>query len=68
MSSSKRAKKGKMFPGERIKQIRMALGLTQAEFAKKLGTKQRTVSNWERGRNEPSLHMLAKFSSLWAIN
>ena len=37
-----------------IKQIREKNGLSQAEFAKKLGKAQTTISAWEIGRNKPS--------------
>ncbi|MBA4180830.1 MAG: hypothetical protein C0506_09600 [Anaerolinea sp.] len=33
--------------------LRAALGLTQAEFARALGVRQQTVSEWETGRYEP---------------
>ena len=35
---------------------------------KGLGVNQRTVSNWETGRNEPSIEILNKITSLWGIN
>lgn len=38
---------------ERIKELRKALGLTQREFADKVGVKPNTVSQYEIGRNEP---------------
>ena len=33
-----------------IKKIRKELGLTQVEFAKKLGVDTKTVQNWEAGK------------------
>lgn len=41
---------------EEIKEIRLAMGLTQEEFARKLGTVVATVSRWERGISSP-LHI-----------
>lgn len=38
---------------ERIKVLRKELGLTQQEFADKLGVKRTTIGNYELGRNEP---------------
>jgi len=35
--------------GQRIRQLRESLGLSQAEFAKLLGKSLRTVQRWERG-------------------
>lgn len=37
-----------------IKMLREDNGLTQGEFAKKLGKAQTTVSSWEVGRTKPS--------------
>ena len=37
-----------------IKDIRKRLGMTQAEFAKKLRVRRETVSSWENGRDIPS--------------
>lgn len=36
-----------------VAELRAALGLTQAEFARALGVRQQTVSEWETGRYEP---------------
>ena len=38
---------------ESILALRQRLGLTQAEFARKLGVRQQTVSEWETGKYEP---------------
>ena len=38
---------------ERIKAIRTHYGLTQQEFANKLGLKRNSVANYEIGRNTP---------------
>jgi len=37
------------WPPERVKGLRLALGLTQEDFAHKLGVTFATVSRWERG-------------------
>ncbi|MFP4413957.1 helix-turn-helix domain-containing protein [Coleofasciculus sp.] len=39
---------------ELIKALRLHIGLTQAEFAKQLGVRQQTVSEWENGVYEPT--------------
>ena len=36
-----------------IAALRAALGLSQAEFARALGVRQQTVSEWETGRYAP---------------
>lgn len=46
-------KKGVMVLGERIKELRKALGLTQKEFGERLGVKPNTIGTYEIGRNEP---------------
>lgn len=37
----------------RIKEIRKTLGMTQQEFADRLGIKRTTIGNYEAGRNDP---------------
>lgn len=38
---------------ERIKEVRKSLGLTQQEFADRIGVKRNTVATYEGGRNVP---------------
>ena len=38
----------------RIKQLRKALHLTQADFGEKLGVKANTITNYELGNRTPS--------------
>jgi transcriptional regulator with XRE-family HTH domain len=40
--------------GENIRKLRKAKGLTQTELAEKLGTTQFVITNYERGRNNPT--------------
>ena len=37
----------------RILALRQYLGLTQREFAEQLGTRQQTISEWEKGMYQP---------------
>lgn len=37
----------------RIRTLRSHLGLTQQEFAARLGTRQQTISEWELGMYQP---------------
>ncbi len=39
--------------GERIQALRHHLALTQRELADRLGTRQQTISEWERGTYKP---------------
>ncbi|WP_374761711.1 helix-turn-helix domain-containing protein [Tepidiforma sp.] len=51
--------------------LRRRLGLTQAEFARRLGVRQQTVSEWETGLHRPRgasttlLRMLAEEAGRW---
>ena len=38
---------------ERIRTLRQHLGLTQRELADELGTRQQTISEWEKGMYKP---------------
>lgn len=39
--------------GKQIRALRRHLGLTQAELARELGTRQQTISEWETGMYRP---------------
>lgn len=39
--------------GERIKELRIESGLSQAVLAKQVGVSQKAIDYWERGVNEP---------------
>ena len=39
--------------GEQIRALRSHLGLTQREMAEQLGTRQQTISEWEKGMYKP---------------
>ena len=42
--------------GENLKKERRVAGMSQKEFAEKLGTTQQRVSEWECGKVEPTLY------------
>lgn len=44
--------------GIRIKEIREAHGLSQAEFSKKIGANVKTLKNWETGISDPGVEYL----------
>jgi transcriptional regulator with XRE-family HTH domain len=46
--------------GELIREARQLARLTQAELARRLGTTQSAVSNWERDRDTPRVDTLAR--------
>lgn len=43
----------KSWEAAEIARLRVALGLSQAEFGRALGVRQQTVSEWETGRYAP---------------
>jgi DNA-binding transcriptional regulator YiaG len=46
-----------------LKQIREALGMSQREFAKTLGTYHKTINRWENGQTKP-MFSLAQIKAL----
>ena len=49
----------------RIKQLRIRRGMRQRDLANALGVTDRTISNWECGRNVPGLYNLSKMAMLF---
>lgn len=49
----------------RLKEERLKLGLNQIELADKLGTTNRTISNYENGFREPNIEMLNKLANIF---
>ena len=56
-----------MILNENIKKLRMALGISQVELAKKLGVSKQCVSNWENDNIQPSIEMLIKIAKYFAV-
>lgn len=54
--------------GERIKNIRLELGLTMEAFGKLLDTNKSAVNNWEKGYNQPNKERLKKIAELGGIS
>lgn len=48
--------------GDMITEIRLKFGLTQAQLARKIGTKQPSIARVENGNMLPSLKFLQKIS------
>lgn len=53
---------------ERIKELRLSLGLNQVEFGNKLGISKQCVSNWENDNIQPSIDMLTKICNTFSVN
>lgn len=54
--------------GARIRDYRVAAGLTQAELAKRTGIHRPNIARVEAGRHTPSLETLAKLSSAMGVS
>ena len=54
--------------GQRINELRCAIGWNQVELAKRLGVTKQTVSNWENENIQPSIEMLLRLSSLFHVS
>ena len=50
-----------------LEACRVNTGMNQAQFAEKIGVTLNTVSNWERGKSEPTLSQLRTISELSTI-
>ncbi len=51
--NAQRRRRDRQWDAERIRQLRAHLGLTQADLADELNTRQQTISEWERGQYQP---------------
>lgn len=53
--------------GLKIKRLREEQGLSQTEFATRLGLKRQTVNGWESGRYSPTLSKLSDVARVLGI-
>ncbi len=53
---------------ERFKKVRKTIKIAQEQLAKEFNLKQRAVSYWETGDNEPPLNVLTVFCSKYNVN
>jgi len=53
--------------GEIIKERRRAQGLSQEALGKAVGVSRQQVFSWESGRDDPSIHRLAKLSEVLGV-
>lgn len=54
--------------GEKIKNKRKELNLTQEYLAKELNISRQAVSKWEKGTSEPSMENLLKLSEIFGVD
>lgn len=50
-----------------LETVRVNAGMSQKEWAKKLGVSNNTVINWEKGNTEPTLSQVREMSLLSGI-
>lgn len=53
---------------ERIKELRLSLGINQVEFGKKLNVSKQCVSNWENDNIQPSIDMLIRICNTFSVS
>lgn len=53
--------------GQRICELRTALGWSQVDLAKRLKVAKQTVSNWENDNIQPSIEMLVRLAKLFNV-
>ncbi|MBG9984136.1 helix-turn-helix transcriptional regulator [Aerococcaceae bacterium DSM 111022] len=56
-----------MFSGNRLKQIREAMSLTQADLARQLGISRTSYHNWEQGKTKPNQTNLNKLATIFDV-
>ena len=52
---------------ENIKELRLARGMNQVEFAEVIGVTKQCVSNWENDNVIPSIEMLVKIADIFNV-
>jgi len=53
---------------ERLKELRKDKQLSQKELAEILGTNNSSVCDWECGRSQPDIEMLAKIATCFEVS
>jgi len=51
-----------------IRKLRMAMGINQVEFAKRIGVTKQCVSNWENDNILPSIEMLIMIADFFSVS
>ena len=54
--------------GHKLKSLRVNQGLSQKAFAKRIGTTQQNISNYENELTEPSLDCLKRIASEFSVS
>lgn len=51
-----------------LKTARTAKNLTQRDVAQKLGVKDNTISNWEKGKTEPDIEIFIRLCEIYGVD
>ena len=51
----------------RLKELREDMGISQYEFADRLGVAQSTVGGWESGKREPNFDTMQKIANFFGV-
>ena len=54
--------------GAKLRQARIAAGLTQEQAAEALGVSRQSISNWENEKNYPDIVSVVRLSDLYAVS
>ncbi len=57
-----------MLCAERIKELRLEKGISQAALAKAIGVSQKAVDFWEKGENEPKASYILKLAYFFDVS
>ena len=50
--------------GERIRDLRMALGMTQSDLAERMNVTDKAVSKWERNLSRPDIDSIPRLAEI----
>lgn len=53
---------------ERIKELRVAMNISQVKLGEELGVSKQCVSNWENDNIQPSIDMLVKLAKYFRVS
>lgn len=54
--------------GDKIKELRLEKGLSQASLAKRIGASQKAIDYWERSVNEPKASFIIALVNVFDIS
>ena len=53
--------------GQRLRELRLSNGYTQATLADKIGVSEKTIGTWERGTREPPMETTVKLADIFDV-